>query len=58
MPLDNCITTCWGYDLTIVLVLPFVCVVAYDQKFRRWATAVNVKLMLPPRQSRGVSRSC
>jgi hypothetical protein len=30
-----------------------VCVVAHDQKFRRWATAVNVKLLLPPRQSRG-----
>jgi hypothetical protein len=41
-----------------IVKLPFVCVVAHDQKFRRWATAVNVKLMLPPRQSRGVSRLC
>jgi len=38
--------------------LPFVRVVAHDLTFRRWATAVNVKLMLPPRQSRGVSRLC
>ena len=36
-----------------IVKLPFVCVVAHDQKFRRWATDVNVKLMLPPRQSRG-----
>jgi len=36
-----------------VVKLPFVCVVAHDRRFRRWATAVNVKLILPPRQSRG-----
>ena len=41
-----------------VVKLHFVCVVAHDLRFRRWATAVNVKLMLPPRQSRGVSRLC
>jgi hypothetical protein len=31
------------------------CVVAHDLTFRRWATAVNVKLMLPPDKSRGSS---
>ena len=36
-----------------VVKLHFVCVVAHDLRFRRWATAVNVKLILPPRQSRG-----
>ena len=36
--------------------LPFVCLAAHDWKFRRWVTSVNVKLLLPPRQSRGVSR--
>jgi hypothetical protein len=36
-----------------IVKLPFVRVVAHDLTFRRWATAVNVKLMLPPRQSRG-----
>jgi hypothetical protein len=41
-----------------VVKLPFVCVVAHDLRFRRWATAVNVKLILPPRQSRGVFRLC
>ena len=41
-----------------VVKLHFVCVVAHDLRFRRWATAVNVKLILPPRQSRGVSRLC
>jgi len=41
-----------------IVKLPFVCVVAHDLKFRRWATAVNVKRLLPPRQSRGVSRLC
>ena len=30
------------------------CVVAHDLTFRRWATAVNVKLMLPPDKSRGL----
>src|SRR5260370_27475651 len=39
-----------------IVKLHFVCVVAHDLRFRRWATAVNVKLILPPRQSRGVSR--
>src|SRR6266478_5489261 len=34
-----------------VVKLPFVCVVAHDRRFRRWATAVNVKLILPPRRS-------
>src|SRR5258708_37225930 len=38
-----------------IVKLHFVCVVAHDLRFRRWATAVNVKLILPPRQSRGVS---
>ncbi|HSL03360.1 MAG TPA: hypothetical protein VK901_07465, partial [Nitrospiraceae bacterium] len=28
---------------------------AHDQKLRRWTTAVNVKRLLPPRQSRGTS---
>src|SRR6266481_2669051 len=41
-----------------IVKLHFVCVVAHDLRFRRWATAVNVKLILPPRQSRGVSRLC
>src|SRR5712664_750831 len=41
-----------------IVKLRFVCVVAHDLRFRRWATAVNVKLILPPRQSRGVSRLC
>src|SRR6266436_7218913 len=36
-----------------VVKLHFVCVVTHDLRFRRWATAVNVKLILPPRQSRG-----
>src|SRR5258705_2339616 len=38
-----------------IVKLHFVCVVAHDLMFRRWATAVNVKLILPPRQSLGVS---
>ena len=33
----------------------FVCLVAHGWKPHRWATAVNVKLLLPPRQSRGNS---
>src|SRR5712664_2757122 len=41
-----------------IVKLHFVCMVAHDLRFRRWATAVNVKLILPPRQSRGVSRLC
>jgi len=41
-----------------IVKLHFVCVVAHDLRFRRWATAENVKLILPPRQSRGVSRLC
>jgi hypothetical protein len=41
-----------------IVKLPFVRVVAHDRKSRRWATAVNVKPLLPPRQSRGVSRLC
>jgi len=36
-----------------IVKLPFVCVVAHDRKSRRWATAVNAKPLLPPRQSRG-----
>jgi len=59
MPLDNCIATGWVKVSRLSIVkLPFVCVVAHDRRFRRWATAVNVKLILPPRQSRGVSRLC
>jgi hypothetical protein len=34
--------------------LPFVCLAAHEWEFRRW-TPGNVKLLLPPRQSRGVS---
>ena len=34
--------------------LPFVCLAAHESEFRRW-TPGNVKLLLPPRQSRGVS---
>ena len=41
-----------------IVKLHFVCVVAHDLRSRRRATAVNVKLILPPRQSRGVSRLC
>jgi len=33
----------------------FVCLVAHDRKLHRWTTAVNVKRLLPPRQSRGTS---
>src|SRR5712691_4121402 len=36
-----------------IVKLHFVCVVAHDLRFRRWATAVNVKLILPPRPSGG-----
>jgi hypothetical protein len=36
--------------------LPFVCVVAHDWKSPRWTTALKVKLLLPPRQSRGSGR--
>jgi hypothetical protein len=35
--------------------LPFVRVVAHDWKSPRWTTARKVKLLLPPRQSRGIS---
>src|SRR5258708_8241773 len=37
-----------------VVKLHFVCVVAHDLRVLRWATAVNVKLILPPLQSRGL----
>jgi hypothetical protein len=57
MPLEHCVATYKISRLSIVK-LHFVCVVAHDLRFRRWATAVNVKLILPPRQSRGVSRLC
>ena len=54
MPLDNCIATGWVTVSRLSIVkLPFVCVVAHDRRFRRWATAVNVKLILPPRQAGG-----
>ena len=33
----------------------FVCLVAHGWDLHRWATPVNVKLLLPPRQSRGNS---
>src|SRR5467141_3497968 len=36
-----------------IVKLPFVCLVAHDRKLHRWTTAVNVKRLLPPRQSRG-----
>jgi non-heme chloroperoxidase len=32
-----------------------VCLAAHETESRRWTTAVNVKLLLPPRQSRGTS---
>jgi hypothetical protein len=35
--------------------LPFVCVVAHDWNSPRWTTALKVKLLLPPRQSRRIS---
>src|SRR3954453_15201473 len=38
-----------------ILALLFVCLAAHDSEFPRW-TPVSVKLLLPPRQSRGVSR--
>src|ERR1700676_1719854 len=38
-----------------ILDLLFVCLAAHAWEFPRW-TAVSVKLLLPPRQSRGVSR--
>src|ERR1043166_452716 len=38
-----------------ILDLLFVCLAAHDWEFPRW-TPVSVKLLLPPRQSRGVSR--
>src|SRR5829696_3774783 len=38
-----------------ILDLLFVCLAAHDSEFPRW-TPVFVKLLLPPRQSRGVSR--
>src|SRR3954470_4095104 len=38
-----------------ILDLLFVCLAAHDSEFPRW-TPVSVKLLLPPRQSRGVSR--
>jgi hypothetical protein len=34
---------------------PFVRVVAHVWKSPRWTTARKVKLLLPPRQSRGIS---
>jgi hypothetical protein len=34
--------------------LLFVCLAAHDAEFPRW-TPLNVELLLPPRQSRGVS---
>ena len=34
---------------------PSVCLMARHHELRRWPTAVNVKLLLPPRQSRGNS---
>src|SRR6266853_1696053 len=38
-----------------IVKLPFVRLVAHDRKLHRWTTAVNVKRLLPPRQSRGTS---
>src|SRR6202521_3443596 len=38
-----------------IVKLPFVCLLAHDRKLHRWTTAVKVKLLLPPRQSRGTS---
>ena len=38
-----------------IVKLLLVCVVAHDWKSPRWATARKVKLLLPPRQSRGIS---
>jgi hypothetical protein len=35
--------------------IPFVSLVTHGSDVHRWATAVNVKLLLPPRQSRGNS---
>jgi hypothetical protein len=34
---------------------PFVCLAAHETGVSRWTTAVNVKLLLAPRQSRGTS---
>src|SRR6476646_8144967 len=36
-------------------MVPFVCLAAHEMKPPRWTPAVKVKLLLPPRQSRGTS---
>ena len=41
--------------LCSALADPSACLVARHHELRRWPTAVNVKLLLPPRQSRGNS---
>ncbi len=35
-----------------------MCLAAHKREFYRWATLVKVKLLLPPRQSRGISLGC
>src|ERR1700724_1224946 len=41
-------------SISSIVKLPFVCLAAHVREFLRW-TPVSVKLLLPPRQSRGVS---
>jgi hypothetical protein len=57
--LDRCVTIWFSLRFSGVRhELPFVCVQAHEAGVSSIKTAANVKLLLPPRQSRGVSLLC